>query len=241
MKKITVLILMIISILSLGSITTRASTVIIGPSVIHKAKNTVLPITDILDMYSSSLGDVSISIDEYTGNGNLVGEYHIEVYATDGTNIHSKEVTIVVLSSLPSKVRAIGNYSDIYTNTSKTLTLKDDIIPALEATGFISTSQTTVGYVLINQYTANYDTPGEYLMQFRLLDASGYDETFEIVIHVKDSGTIPEPDIVYTPPKSIIDKVINLGTIFISWAAIIIFGIMSYKIFFSRKVKAVLK
>lgn len=241
MKKITVLILMIISILSLGRLPTRASTVIIGPSVIHKAKNTVLPITDILDMYTSSLGDVSISIDGYTGNGNLVGEYLIEVYATDGTNIHSKEVTIVVLSSLPSKVRAIGNYSDIYTNTSKALTLKDDIIPALEATGFITTSQTTVGYILINEYSSSYETPGDYLMQFRLLDASGYDETFEIVIHVKDSGTIPEPDIVYTPPKSIIDKAMNIAIAFLSWGAVIVIGFVCYKIFFSRKVKAVLK
>lgn len=240
MKKITVLILMIISILSLGRLPTRASTVIIGPSVIHKAKNTVLPITDILDMYTSSLGDVSISIDGYTGNGNLVGEYLIEVYATDGTNIHSKEVTIVVLSSLPSKVRAIGNYSDIYTNTSKALTLKDDIIPALEATGFITTSQTTVGYILINEYSSSYETPGDYLMQFRLLDASGYDETFEIVIHVKDSGTIPEPDIVYTPPRSIIDKAWDVIVTVFFWIVIGVGIIVLFKVLFKAK-KAVVK
>gem|GEM_PF-1054244 len=241
MKKITVLILIFLSVLCLGGLSTRASTVIEGPTIIHKGRNTVLPISDILDMYTSELGPVSISIDEYTGNGNLIGEYNIEVYATDGTTIHSKMVTVVVVNSLPSKIKAIGNHSDIYTNTSKALTLKDDILPALEITEFVLVTQTTVGYILNNQYTANYDTPGTYFYQFRLLDASGYDMTFDINIIVKDSGSIPDPDIVYTPPRHWTqDFFIIILNIF--YLVVFVFvGVILYKIFLRKKVKAVLK
>jgi len=241
MKKITVLILIFLSVLCLGGLSTRASTVIEGPTIIHKGRNTVLPISDILDMYTSELGPVSVSIDEYTGNGNLIGQYNIEVYATNGTTIHSKMVTVVVVNSLPSKIKAIGNHSDIYTNTSKALTLKDDILPALEITEFVLVTQTTVGYILNNQYTANYDTPGTYFYQFRLLDASGYDMTFDINIIVKDSGSIPDPDIVYTPPRHWTqDFFIIILNIF--YLVVFVFvGVILYKIFLRKKVKAVLK
>ena len=235
MKKITVLILIFLSVLSLGGLSTRASTVIEGPTIIHKGRNTVLPISDILDMYSSELGPVSVSIDEYTGNGNLIGQYQIEVYATNGTTIHSKMVTIVVVNSLPSKIKAIGNHSDIYTNTSKALTLKDDILPALQITEFVLVTQTTVGYILNNQYTANYDTPGTYFYQFRLLDATGYDMTFDINIIVKDSGAIPDPDIVYTPPRHWTADVFDFITNLFFWGIIILALVFVIKSLFKAK------
>lgn len=235
MKKITVLILIFLSVLCLGGLSTRASTVIEGPTIIHKGRNTVLPISDILDMYTSELGPVSVSIDEYTGNGNLIGEYSIEVYATDGATIHSKMVTIVVVNSLPSKIKAIGNHSDIYTNTSKALTLKEDILPALQITEFVLVTQTTVGYILNNQYTANYETPGTYFYQFRLLDASGYDMTFDINIIVKDSGSIPDPDIVYTPPRHWTQGFINgIVTIFY-WLIFLVPVFFIFKAIFKAK------
>lgn len=235
MKKITVLILMLLSVVCLGTISARASTVIEGPAVIYKAKNTVLPISEILDFYSSDVGTVAVSIDNYTGNGNVIGTYLVEIYATDGVTIRSKDVSIIVVNSLPGKVKAIGDQNTIYTNTSKALSLRYDILPALQTTGLLAVTNTTAAYILNDQYTDNYQTPGEYFYEFRLVDASGFENTYQINMIVKNSQALPDPDFVYTPPKPWTSHVFEWAINILTWAAILVIFVLLLKFLFRIK------
>jgi hypothetical protein len=241
MKKITVLVLILLSVISLGSITAMASSTvtIIGPTTIHKAKNSILTTSDILNMYSSNIGEVAVSVDEFTGNGNIKGSYLLELYATDGIDLGSKVVTIIVIESLPTRIKAVGDNKNIYTNTSSTLT-QADILTALRLTEYILITDTTQMWILNNQYTSNAANPGSYFYEFRLVDASGYDNTFSIQIITSDAGTLPDPDYVYTPEPGFIDQAWAVIKAILVWLLVIGVGFIAYK-FIDAKAKKVLR
>ncbi|MDY0209851.1 MAG: hypothetical protein RBQ91_00395 [Acholeplasma sp.] len=239
MKKITVLLLTILSVFCLDVINVRASTVIEGPEVIHKAKNQVLTISDILSFYESDIGEVAVSFDEFTGNGNQIGTYNVQLYVAEGEIVYPKDIEVNVIDSLPAQIKAVGNYKDIYTNTSSELQ-NSTIITALESTGYIYTIQTTQMYILNNTYKANFEIPGSYDYVFRLVDSTGYDNTFSIKINVSDSGTLPNPDYIYEKPETMVSKLMNLLKTILIWSVVIISLFVLYK-FFKPKVKAVLK
>ena len=52
---------------------------ITGPDLIQKEKYQVLTLSDILALYSSNVGGVSILSDDFTGNGATIGTYQIEL------------------------------------------------------------------------------------------------------------------------------------------------------------------
>lgn len=239
MKKITVLLLILSAVFCLGPLKTKASTVIEGPEVIHKAKNQVLTIADIISFYSSEVGDVSVSFDKFTGNGNRIGVYEVQLYVAQGETVYPKDIEVNVVESLPAQIKAVGNYKDIYTNTTAELS-QNSILLALESTGYIQIIETTQMYILTNTYKANFATPGTYDYVFRLVDSTGYDNTFSIKIYVSDTGTLPTPDFVYEKPASKISSLLNILKNILIWGGIIFVIITIYKLT-KPKVKAVLK
>lgn len=234
MKKLTVLALLILSIVSLSGISARASSTVIGPSTIHKGKNAILTTSDILGFYTSNLGTVSISIDNYTGNGNRIGTYDMEIYATDGVEIVAKNIEIVVVESLPSNIKAIGDSKDLYINNSSKIDWHD-IRQSLLITDYINITSTTQVYILNDGYSESYQTPGTYLYDFRLIDASGYDNSFTIKIIVKDTQVMPEPDYVFEPEPSFFDSIVKMIKALLIASGVIFATFMFFK--YSKKIR----
>lgn len=226
MKRLLFILTFVIT-LCLSGISTRASTVTIsGPDTIHKARNTILTMSDILSLYESTSGEVAISADGYTGNGNLIGSYEVELYANNENIIGSKIITVNVIDSLPSNIKWIGNNDTLYVNSTKKITWESDIKNALLAIDQIDINSTTMMYILINEYSENYDVPGTYKYEFRLVDSSGYDTVKSINIIVLDSEVLPTPDYVSEPSKGIMSMIEELWSFIklIMFALVLIIG-----------------
>lgn len=234
MKKITVLLLILLSVCCLGGLSAKASSTVTisGPSTIHKAKNSILTTSDIISFYTSNFGHVAVSTDNYTGNGNIKGTYLIELYASVGNDIGSKQLNVIVVDSLPSTIKAIGDNKNLYTSNEKTIT-NQDVLSALDITGHINFNVTTQMYILNNQYTSNYQTPGQYFYEFRLIDTSGYDNIFSLNIIVSDSNTLSDPDYTYQRPESSLTKLFNL----LKTVGIIFLGVFAFYLFYKHIIK----
>lgn len=204
MKKITVLVILIFSMFA-SSMTIHATGAdIIGPSVIHKEQHKILTISDIISLYSSSLGYIQISDDQYTGFGNILGSHSIELYATNGTLQASKNITIIVVPSL-GNVLAVTDYKNIFLRTNQTLS-PSQIVAVLEKTGHIQITATTQMMMLVNTYTENASTPGIYYFEFRLVNAAGINNVYSSVITVSEDMDPFIPDIVFEAPPSLLSR-----------------------------------
>src|SRR5665648_188561 len=107
MKKISVLIIALLMVISMTHKTTYAvSSGITGPLVIHKEANQVFTIGDLLSLYDY---DVFIQIDGFTGYGNIPGEYSVILIQGDLT----KDVTIIVVESWSYKTTSLANSTDV--------------------------------------------------------------------------------------------------------------------------------
>jgi len=201
MKKITVLVLLILSILA-GSLKVNASStdVIIGPDVIHKQSNHILTVSSILSLYSSSLGQVQILEDNYTGYGNILGSHSMVLTATDGQNQINKSIEVIVISEL-GNVKAVTNYKDIHLKNTQILT-PSDIVYVLEKTGYIVITSTTQMMILENTYTENASNAGQYLFEFRLVNSAGVDQVYSSIINVSNDDNLFIPDITFEAPAS---------------------------------------
>lgn len=197
MKKILVLVLLFLSTTSL-QVTYASSTGIIGPSVIHKQHNKILTTSDILSMYTSELGGVTIAEDYYTGYGNVLGSYAIGLYASDGTTVHTKQIEIRVISTL-GNVTAVADYNKIHL-TTKQLLSATEIVYVLEKTEYLEITATTQMVILNNTYTANRETPGSYLFEFRLVNSAGLDQIYLAHLIVSDERDQFVPDIIFEAP-----------------------------------------
>ena len=217
MKKITVLVLLVLTAL-VGSFTTYASsTVIVGPDVIHKQYNHILTITDILSLYRSDLGGVSLSEDGYTGYGNILGVHTLQLYASNGTVADAHEVNIYVVSEL-GNVQAVTDYKDIHVRVDQILQ-PVEIVYVLEKTGYLTITASTQMMILSDTYTENSDTPGEYLFEFRMINSAGLDMTYLSKIYVSEDDNLFIPGIIFEAPKTILDTIGEwIGFIF--WFAV---------------------
>lgn len=205
MKKITVLVMLMFSMLASSiSINATGTDTIIGPSVIHKEQHKILTISDILGLYSSSLGFIQITDDQYTGYGNVLGSHNIELFATNGTLQASKSISVVVVPSL-GNVLAVTDYKNIFLRTNQTLT-PSQIVSVLEKTGYIQITATTQMMMLVNTYTDNATTPGIYYFEFRLVNAAGINNVYSSVITVSEDMDPFIPDIVFEAPPSFFSK-----------------------------------
>lgn len=208
-KKISVLFIAALLVLTLTSITTYAAvTDIDGPSVIHKEKNQLFTVNDLLSLYDY---DVFIETDEFTGYGNIPGEYHVLLFKGDIT----KDVTIVVVENWgnledSTDVLFVADFMDIYVSNDRQLTLYEIFAYIYTETGVMSFSQ-GVGY---EEYTNTYHSSfedgeipeGVYDLNFKLTYTNGYQEVYDVEIHTFE---IIQSGIFIEAPPSTIERIIS--------------------------------
>jgi len=207
MKKIAVLVLLALIILTSSMTTYAIGTDIVGPDVITKEANNILTITDILSLYQSDVGSIILSEDNYTGYGNILGVHTISLYASNGTIAATKNVEIYVVADL-GNVQCVTDYKDIHVKIDQILT-PSEIVYTLENSGYIEITTTTQMLILSNTYTENAETPGVYLFEFRLVNSAGLDQTYSSQIFVSDSNDLFVPDVVFVPEASAADQIFN--------------------------------
>ena len=169
---------------------------IMGPTTVYKPITSLVTVNDILNLYSSYGNVIRASEDNYTGFGATVGTYRIVLTANDGLNdVASKNIDVVVVdSTVSSKIKVVTDNGNIYVNANDPIT-HSQIILSLAALDLIYYNpQTSSPYLLKDDYTQNSATPGYYQFQFRLVDLSGLDNTYQILIFVSDTQTLmPTP------------------------------------------------
>lgn len=207
MRKITVLVLLLLSIFTSSMEVNASSTGIIGPEVIHKERDAILTISDILSFYHSTVGLIQVEIDNFTGYGNIIGEHQISLFATNGEDTASKLVNINVIPSL-GNVLAVTDYKNIFVHTNQVLT-PSEIVGVLENTGYIEITSTTQMMLLANTYTENAETPGQYFFEFRLVNSAGVNAIYSSTITVLNEENPFIPDIIFEAPPSAFDEVWN--------------------------------
>lgn len=204
MKKVIAL-LLLFTFTNLKLNIKASSAVIYGPSVIHKQVSSILTMSDILALYQSELGPVTVSIDEYTGNGNVVSSYALQIFATDGTSIATKNVVIYVVNNL-GNVKAVTDYKNIHMTLTQAQEMTLAEIPKIVArTGYFTLITGAQMAIISDTFTAGKSTPGMYQFEYRIVDQTGYDETFLSNVYVYDSSSMIDPDVVYGNPPSSLD------------------------------------
>jgi len=194
-----------------------ASSDIDGPTVIHKEENQVFTIMDLLSLYDI---DVFIETDNYTGYGNVPGEY--SVVLTQG--LTTKNVTIIVVENWDNLMKSndvlfVADYKDIYVSNDRNLTLYEIIYYIYDVTGYVVSDYQFRYEELVDEYHHAFSegviTEGSYELTFRLTYYSGEQATYSTLIHTVKlqelSGVILEP------PPTAIDKIMNAAP----WALVI--------------------
>jgi len=207
MKKITVLVLLLLTFFISSTSTYAASTDIIGPDIIHKQYDKILTTSDIISLYHSDLGAIILSEDNYTGYGNVIGEHTISLYASNGAVAASKTISVNVIPVL-GDVQAVTDYKDIHVKDNQILT-PSDVVNVLKNTGYVSITTTTQMQVISNTYEGNEETPGIYTFEFRLVNSAGIDQTFISQIFVTANTDNFVPDAVFIPDASDASKVFS--------------------------------
>lgn len=197
-----------------NTITYTASSDIIGPSIIHKEANQVFTIGDLLSLYDR---DVFIETDDFTGYGNIPGEYHVLLFQGDST----KDVTIKVVDRWgnlenSSDLLFVSDYKDIYVSNDRILSLYEMLYFIYPITGYIEESYQFRYEEITNTYhtqVLNDDGSipvGDYELSFRLTYYSGFQAVYNTNIHTKE--IIINGIIIQAPPTAI-DRVAS----FLPW------------------------
>lgn len=187
-----------------------AATGIDGPSVVHKEKNQVFTIGDLLSMYDV---DVFVQTDGYTGYGNVPGEY--TVVLTQGYT--TKDVTVVVVENWgnlteSNDVLYVADYKDIYVSNDRMLTLYEIIYYIYDTTGYVVTEYQFRYEELLDEYHSSFNEDdtideGSYELSFRLTYYSGEQATYSALIHVVEIQELP--GIILEPPPTTIDRIMS--------------------------------
>lgn len=202
MKKLILIITVFLLLTFIATPTYAASSQIVGPEVVYKQKDSLVTITDIVNLYSSYGNHVSLKYDGYTGYGATIGSYEVTLSVSDGLNeIGQRAVQIYVVDSFgTNKIRFITDTKSIYTMKDQTLYPREIVI-ALATVNLIQySSQTSTAYLIKDDYSSNASTPGYYQFNFRVIDVSGFDKTFQSFIYVSADNLLP------------IDGQIDMGT-----------------------------
>lgn len=188
-----------------------ANGLIIGPSTIHKEANQIFTIIDLLSLYDP---DVFIEQDNYTGYGNMAGEYTVTL--KQGTN--TKQVHIIVVDSWgdlqkPNDLLFVTDQKNIYVSSDRQLTLYEIIYYIYSKTNYVETGYSFRYEELNNEYHnsigENGNIPaGSYTHDFKLTYYSGEQVSLITTINVVD---LPEiAGVILTPPPTTIDKAISM-------------------------------
>lgn len=200
MKKIVLLVTLMLSALLMSQTTLASTSDIVGPSIIHKQANHILTISNILRLYSSPYGNVAVQSDEFTGQGNVLGEHQIVLKVTDGDETYLKDISVFVIAEL-GNVKAVTDRKDLHVRTTQQLT-PHEIVEVLQKTGYVEITATTQMMIINDTYTENNDVEGQYIFEFRLINSAGVDEVYTSLINVSDTDGFFVPDIVFEKPIS---------------------------------------
>ncbi len=239
MKK-ALLIIIVISSFLFGVAGVKASTPqsgIKGPALIQKEQYQILTLSDILSFYTSDQGGISITEDNYSGNGAVIGQHTIELGIAN-TEIR-REITVEVIAQIGYNVRAVTNQKDIH--IAKNDILKPaDMVQIHHRTGLFVLNHTSQMSILSDAYTLKANVPGVYLYEYRIMDASGLDKVVSFTITVYDSERLETPIILIPKKSGFGDQLTNLfekvGTVL--FLAVVVFVVFTiYKKANRRKVK----
>lgn len=215
-KLLIILLLTLTSLLIIPKYDYQASS-IVGPDVIYKQANQIFTTSTIKKLYSAP-EELEILSDGYTGKGDQVGIYYLTLGAGDLT----KEVRIEVKQLIEAKVLAVivsDGVPTILINKDKELiinSLTKDPIDILKRIGMITVTSSTLPVILVNDYTENKNSPGDYLFEFRLDAADGSEQHIISKIRVINNDTLDDAQ--FEPSGS--------NTAWIWWVILIIFGII---------------
>lgn len=191
MKKLIMIIAAFLLILFTATPLYAADT-IQGPDVIYKQKTSLVTMNDILSLYSSYGNMITVEVDGYTGNGATVGTYTVDLVATDGLNDTGfKTIEVRVVETFGNnKINVITDNGNLYVKSDVGLTHKE-IIEALATVDLIYySSLTSSAYLIRDDYSEKYQTPGYYPFHFRIIDTSGFDKTYQLFIYVTEAGSL---------------------------------------------------
>lgn len=230
MKKIAcVLNLIMLSLLiGVSSIDASETGYINGPDTIQKEQYSVLTLSDILNLYTSNVGGVSIQRDGYTGNGSILGTYEIDLYSNSGSNIVEKTIKVEVIKSIGYSVRAVTNRRDIHINKSVKL-LPFEIAYVHSKVGLIDLNSTSQMSILSDTYTENSSSPGTYLFEYRIMDATGLDMVVSSTITVYESDRIESPIILVPKEPTFLDNLMKVLNWVLMVLGLVVIGFIVFK------------
>jgi hypothetical protein len=198
MKKLIIMLIGFSALIAPMSMTYAVGEDITGPDVVFKQADKILTITNILELYSSELGEIEVTSDAYTGYGDVPGNYAVTL-AVSETEV-TKDISVNVRQTIGPVIAVTvtaGSY-EIILHKNTTLTA-NQIIDVLINVQYIVVTSSTQITVLTNTYTANASAPGNYTFEFYLATTSGVEETYLVTLQVNDTETL-NPDIVLDEP-----------------------------------------
>lgn len=203
-----------------------------GPTVLTKPNTSILTVNEIKAQLTATdakegnkTAQITVFEDNYTGNGNRVGNYTITFQVSDSKgNRATHVVTVSVQDNLPP-VWYIQDGVSFKIVPPATLT-RQQIINLLVATNQLNINATTQINFLVDEYQGNEKTPGVYVVSIGYSDTAGNEGVHTLAITVlDDENTTP---IVVTPEPTITDKVVTFFTspFGIVVAVIAVFGVV---------------
>lgn len=231
MKKIILSLLVLFfsfSLVSAKQVGASSGVEIRGPNKIQKEQYQILTLSDILSFYDSD-SPMTILEDNYSGNGAILGTHTIVLYSTDGTISNERSIEIEVIKSIGYGVRAVTDLKDIHIPKTSVL-LPQDIVQIHNRTGVFNLNQTSQMSILTNQYTAAADIPGTYLVEYRLMDATGLDMVISCNITVYESERLETPIITIPSNPSGFELVTKVFTNVITIVLIVIIAYFLMKL-----------
>lgn len=175
-----------------------------GPTSIMKGQEQILSLQSILAQIS--VNDIkdpevefSVVSDNYTGKGNMLGEYQIKLKAEDASgNIAYHVITINVVDDIPP-VFYVDNF---FINVEDVVHLsRQDIIDILMASGQISGGGIMSVSFVIDDYTDNEDVPGIYPMAVSYDSSNGSGGLVSFAIQVLSTAEEDEDPIIIEEPE----------------------------------------
>lgn len=195
MKKLLLLINLILLFTLITLPTSAAEGDIVGPDVIYKESDRVLTLSTILPLYSSTLGDVEVAIDNFTGYGDTPGIYTIGLRVVDNPSV-TKTIEVSVRNTI-GNVIAVTSTGDEYTIIlhKNFILTQNDIVDVLVNVQMITYTSTTEIFILTDTYSDNRESPGTYVFEFHLANAAGFEQVYLVNIQVNNTEKLL-PDIV---------------------------------------------
>lgn len=189
MKKILLILTLTFSFFAIPLKKVSANNIeIVGPDTIYKQASSIVLMSDILDMYSSESGTVNLVSDDYTGYGDVPGIYEFKLQV--GSKIVTKNIEVKNL--INDKILAVSKTANEYAiHVNKNFQLTNAEIPKiLERIGVFTLISSDQVLKLSDTYSENYNSPGVYVFEFRVVNASGNSANYYTKVIVQADNKI---------------------------------------------------